>query len=162
MMLFIAANVGVSIVQIILLSAMIMTKAAKRIRLTVHLILSSIVLALLIIGCFLFFQQKQYTMSGDIDKSSEKYMMMHLNFTVSLMIWFRFIECFMCTCIYLSTLIVFCSQSSIWQLNTSTNKPQLPDNGTEFVDIRVRRYNEATDVDKVCSICLSDFCTDKK
>ena len=114
MMLFMVANISLSLFQILLLSAMIITRATKRIRLAVHLILSSIVLAHLVIGCFLFFKQKQYTMHGEVDKSSEMYIMMHLNFTVSLMIWFRFIECFMCTCIYASTLVVFCSQSYIW------------------------------------------------
>jgi hypothetical protein len=89
-----------------------MTKrTSKKLRLTVHVLLSTIILSILGTGCFLLFKTIKSLRILEDEPSEEENMMMHVNFTISLMVWFRFIESFLCTSMYASSAVAACRRS---------------------------------------------------
>ena len=74
MMLFILVNLATSIVQVFLFYILIATRASKLMRFIIHLLLSSVVLSLLVIGCYIFFQNSMAFQSFEQRPNKDKYM----------------------------------------------------------------------------------------
>ena len=110
LVIFIFVNIATSIIQIVIFCIMVNKKTSKCKRLIVHLLLSLFVVSLLVFGCYVFLRNSQILKGFEDGATEEENMITHLNFTISLMIWFRFIECFMCGCMYASSAMAMLSQ----------------------------------------------------
>ena len=92
-----------------------------------------------------------------------------MNFEVSMMMWFRFIECIICSCIYLNHLMTYfaslidpASQQQARLLARNRHRQQaaaMRRQAFQFVAKKMRKFDEKTDALKTCSICLEDFKT---
>ena len=111
MLLFIIFNISLSVIQIIIFMILIYKRIALQYRLAIHILLSIIVIALMVIGSYQLFQSTYSLKYIEEKPDEERNMLTHLNFTVSLMIWFRFIETFMCTCMYLGHVMNLCRRA---------------------------------------------------
>lgn len=97
-----------------------------------------------------------------------------INFTLTMMIWFRFIECFLCICIYINSVTIICTDMLDARYptpRTRTNQVASIDRKAivdKYINEKKRQFlddksgeevfgEETGDIFKTCSICLEDL-----
>lgn len=113
LLFFFLANISASLLQIFVFSFLLLCDASKMKRLLVHVVMHSITLAILITGCYFYAQRKlhfEVNIQNDDEMESKiaipyKQLMKQTRFTLSLMLWFRFMEWAMCACMYVSAFV---------------------------------------------------------
>lgn len=174
--LFIISNLSASFLQILVFSLLLLCNTNKLERLVTHVIIHSITLTILILGCYFYYQRQEYFYikanddGQDISviEKSQQQVMRQVRFTISLMLWFRFLEWIMCSCLYVSTFISTCCQTQeedgdmrrahhrTTHQTHKKNKKRVEEID-KFIQKHSKRFSEEQHGGMTCSICLEDL-----
>lgn len=109
-LLFLCLNLGVMVLQLVSYSLMLLRKTPAVLKVAVHMAMQGAVLFLLLWGSVITFnERREHFKNRNTEKVQQKLSEYKINFALTMMIWFRFIENFLCICIYLNALMILCT-----------------------------------------------------